>query len=268
MMKYGKTEPCRKRHGRKKRKGMPVGLLLLGLFLVGFFLGHGLRQPQTTGAEPVTTESGEMLTKTDPQPHTQVASNSAPPDDWRLTLVNGDHLFQNDRQIPLTELDNGLSVDTRCYPDLQAMMDDCRAAGLSPIICSAYRTVEYQQTLYDNKVASFLAQGLSQKEAEAEAGHIVALPGTSEHHLGLAMDIVDESYQILDEGQENTAVQKWLMENSWRYGFVLRYPCDKGDITGIIYEPWHYRYVGKAAAKEMFQQGICLEEYLQGTFGT
>ena len=84
----------------------------------------------------------------------------------------------------------------------------------------------------------------------------------SEHQTGLALDIVAAGYQILDEEQEDTAEQKWLMENSWKYGFILRYPSEKSDITGIGYEPWHYRYVGKAAAADIYRTGVCLEEYL------
>ena len=91
----------------------------------------------------------------------------------------------------------------------------------------------------------------------------MARPGTSEHQLGLALDIVDLDYQQLDTRQEETPEQKWLMENSWKYGFILRYPTDKSNITGIIYEPWHYRYVGKEAAKVIHEKGICLEEYLE-----
>ena len=90
----------------------------------------------------------------------------------------------------------------------------------------------------------------------------MAVPGTSEHQLGLAVDIVDTANQHLDESQETTDVQKWLLQNSWKYGFILRYPSDKSDITGIIYEPWHYRYVGKDAAKAIYEEGICLEEYV------
>lgn len=81
------------------------------------------------------------------------------------------------------------------------------------------------------------------------------VPGTSEHQLGLAVDIVDVNYQLLDTNQENTAVQKWLLENSWRYGFILRYPTDQTDVTGIVYEPWHYRYVGKEYAQDYLQEG-------------
>ena len=97
---------------------------------------------------------------------------------------------------------------------------------------------------------------------EAEAARWVARPGTSEHQTGLALDIVAASYQVLDEKQEDTAEQQWLMENSWKYGFILRYPSEKSGITGIGYEPWHYRYVGRAAAAEIHCAGVCLEEYL------
>ena len=96
-----------------------------------------------------------------------------------------------------------------------------------------------------------------------KAGHQVAVPGTSEHQLGLAVDIVDVNYQLLDTNQENTAVQKWLLENSWRYGFILRYPTDQTDVTGIVYEPWHYRYVGKEYAQDIYKKGLCLEQYLE-----
>ena len=141
-------------------------------------------------------------------------------------------------------------------------MDDCRAEGLNPLICSSYRTREKQEELFKNKVDQYLSYGYSQEDAKKAAGELVAIPGTSEHQLGLALDIVDISYQLLDEKQEDTPVQKWLLSNSWKYGFVLRYPNDKSEITGISYEPWHYRYVGKEAAKKIFDEKICLEEYL------
>ena len=142
------------------------------------------------------------------------------------------------------------------------MMDACRAVGLSPVICSSYRSYEKQEQLLQNKIDRLIAQGYSRDTAETEAAKEVALPGTSEHQLGLAVDIVDLNNQNLDRTQEDTEVQKWLMEHSWEYGFILRYPNGKSEITGIIYEPWHYRYVGKDAAKEIYGQEICLEEYL------
>lgn len=184
-------------------------------------------------------------------------------DNWELVLVNCWNPISSSYSITLTQLKNGESVDERCYPDLQEMMDDCRSEGLSPFICSSYRTWETQERLYQQEVNRLIAQGYSEEEAKQKAATSNAPPGTSEHQLGLALDIVDINNQNLNESQENTAVQKWLMENSWRYGFILRYPKGKSEITGIIYEPWHYRYVGKEAAKEIYELQICLEEYLE-----
>lgn len=196
-------------------------------------------------------------------PPTAASGTPAPAEnDWRLRLVNAWNPLPENFTVSLTQLKNGHAVDERCYPDLQAMMDDCRAAGLQPVICSSYRTQAKQERLFNNAAQQYLAKGYSDADARAEAGKSVAIPGTGEHQLGLAVDIVDLSNQNLNESQEKTAVQKWLMENSWRYGFILRYPNDKSDITGIIYEPWHYRYVGKDAAKEIYEQEICLEEYV------
>lgn len=189
-------------------------------------------------------------------------SGSVAADDWNLTLVNPWNSMTADYEPALTQLRNGQAVDERCYPELQLMMDDCRAAGLSPLICSSYRTWQEQERLFNNKVRNLIRQGLSREEACAEAGKAVAVPGTSEHQLGLAVDIVDINNQNLDISQENTDVQQWMMENSWQYGFILRYPADKSDITGIDYEPWHYRYVGKEAAQYIYENEICLEEYL------
>ncbi len=182
---------------------------------------------------------------------------------WNLVLVNPDTPLPENYEINVKQLDNGQAVDERCYDDLQNMMNDCRRAGLRPVICSSYRTQEKQQMLFDNQVEKWKNQGYSEDEAKIQAGKLVAVPGTSEHQLGLALDIVDISYQLLEEEQENTPTQKWLLENSWKYGFILRYPKDKTDITKISYEPWHYRYVGKKAAKEIFDAKICLEEYLK-----
>lgn len=183
--------------------------------------------------------------------------------DWRLLLVNQDNPLPDHYNIELTQLKNGQAVDKRCYPDLQKMMDDCRKAGNNPLICSSYRTQKKQERLFNNQIQKWTEKGYSKKDAEIEAGKVVAVPGTSEHQLGLAVDIVDRNNQNLDTSQEKTSTQKWLIKNSWKYGFILRYPNDKKDVTKIIYEPWHYRYVGKTAAKEIYEQGICLEEYLQ-----
>ncbi len=155
-----------------------------------------------------------------------------------------------------------LKSNVLCFDALQEMLQACRDAGLSPYVASAYRTHGDQIYLYNNKIQRLMDEGYSREDATKLAGTVVAVPGTSEHELGLAFDLVDNSHRELNDTQEGTAVQKWLMENSWRYGFILRYPNNKSQYTGIIYEPWHYRYLGKELAKEIYESGLCLEEYL------
>ena len=181
---------------------------------------------------------------------------------WYLTLINSENPIDDNYQITLTRLRNKQAIDSRCYPELQAMMDDCRAAGLSPIICSSYRTYDKQEELFEQQVQEFINQGYGKLDAQRKAAGAVARPGTSEHEIGLAIDIVDESNQRLNQYQENTAVQRWLMQHSWRHGFILRYPSDVAGITGIRYEPWHYRFVGKEAARIIYENNWTLEEYL------
>ena len=178
-------------------------------------------------------------------------------------LVNYWNPLPDDLSPALVNIGDGRQVDARCADDLDAMLDACRKAGHDPVICSAYRSHSYQTGLYENKVKRLRNEGMSEDDARKEAMTVVAYPGTSEHQTGLALDIVDASYQELDEEQENTDVQKWLMKNSYRYGFILRYPTGKSRITGIIYEPWHYRYVGRDVAREVYESGLCFEEYLQ-----
>ena len=158
-------------------------------------------------------------------------------------------------------------VDVRCAEALLQMIADCKAAGNAPYICSTYRSLEKQQFLYNNKIRRLVEAGTDPAEAPAIAAMSVAIPNTSEHQLGLAVDIIDCYYTNLDKGQEETSTQRWLMENSWRYGFILRYPNGSSDITGIIYEPWHYRYVGAEYAEEIYNSGLTLEEYLELHYG-
>lgn len=190
------------------------------------------------------------------------ADQAVSQEDWQLLLVNAWHKLPEDYHVECKTLANGLQVDARIYDDLNAMLTDCREAGLEPVVCSAYRTEDTQTRLYRNKVSRLLSAGWSRDTVEQEAARWVAPPGTSEHQTGLALDIVSADYQLLDEQQAQTPEQQWLMAHCWEYGFVLRYPTDKCAVTGIGYEPWHYRYVGKEAAREMQQKGLCLEEYL------
>ena len=224
-------------------------------------IGGEYTAPHAEEAEGISTETAAPESgKAAAQPYIQPAAQRT--EDWRLLLVNPWNALPEDYEMKLATLSNGMKVDARIYGDLNAMLSACREDGLRPIVCSAYRTEATQTRLYRNKVARVRASGVPEDRVEAEAAKWVAPPGTSEHQTGMALDIVDASYQILDEGQEDTAEQQWLMENSWKYGFILRYPSEKSEITGIGYEPWHYRYVGKAAAAAMHRTGECLEEYL------
>jgi len=137
------------------------------------------------------------------------------------------------------------------------------ADGLGPmLVVSAYRSVRYQNNLFQNKIQRVMAAGIDdQGEAEALAAREVARTGTSEHHTGLAFDLAGPDGQLASF--EQTAVASWMAEHAHEYGFVKRYSGEKADLTGIIDEPWHFRYVGREAAAAMVEQGICLEEYVQ-----
>lgn len=175
-------------------------------------------------------------------------------------LVNPWNYVPDDYSVKLSKYKD-YKVASICLDDLKDMIADCKSAGKKAVVVSAYRSHSYQEGLYERRIQRFLDQGYDYETAVIEAGKRVAVPGTSEHELGLAVDIVDVNYQTLDSKQEETAAQKWLMANSWKYGFILRYPNEKSSVTGIIYEPWHYRYVGKELAKELHETGLCLEEY-------
>jgi len=176
---------------------------------------------------------------------------------WQLILVNRRNSVPAGYTVKLTELSNGQSVDRRIYPALQEMFDTARAQGIYPVVASGYRTDEKQQSLLDEKIAEFRSMGFTAEDALTRAGAWVAIPGTSEHQLGLAVDINADG--VNSTGDE---VYGWLERNAHKFGFIRRYPPDKTEITGISNEPWHYRYVGIEAAGEIRGQGICLEEYL------
>jgi LAS superfamily LD-carboxypeptidase LdcB len=178
---------------------------------------------------------------------------NAVPDDYVADVV----------KLPSKYADKDVRVDRSCYDALIRMLDDCNRESPTALVVSGYRTHQQQTNLYNNKVNRLMETGLSKTEAKKKAATAVAVPGTSEHQLGLAVDIIDASLYSLERKQETLAAQQWLMENSWKYGFVLRYPEDREKITGIIYEPWHYRYVGTEVARELYESGLTLEEYIE-----
>ena len=187
-----------------------------------------------------------------------VTHNIPVSEEWNLIIVNRWNELPEDYSVELTELSNGQKVDSRIYPYLQEMFDAARAEGVYPVVREGYRTEEEQQEILDDKIQTYINQGYSQSRAERTAKEWVALPGTSEHQLGIAVDINADKSKC-----SNEEVYAWLAENAYKYGFILRYPLGKQEITGTSYEPWHYRYVGEEAALEIYEQGICLEEYFE-----
>ena len=184
-----------------------------------------------------------------------------------VLLVNPWNYLPEDYTVELVELSTKIStangkVSKLCYDDLMAMINACNKECPSICVVSTYRTYDYQVGLFNKKVKYYKNQGYGEEEAKRLAATVIAIPGTSEHHSGLAVDIVDTRSWTLDEIQETLPGQQWLMQNSWKYGWILRYPNGKSDATGIIYEPWHYRYVGKELAAELHDLDMCLEEYL------
>ena len=250
---------------RRNKKDIAAVAAVAALLILGICFTKAADAGAFSAEPAASAESGIFAAPAEASTESPEASAEAEEaEDWQLVLVNRWNPMPEGYAPQLTQLINGQAVDERCYPDLQEMMDACRAAGLEPLICSSYRTWQTQEELYGSKVRRLMAEGSGEMTASAEAGTVVAVPGTSEHQLGLAVDIVDMNNQNLDESQEQTPVQQWLMAHSWEYGWILRYPGDKSDITGIIYEPWHYRYVGRDAAREIHALGVCLEEYLAG----
>lgn len=189
------------------------------------------------------------------------SADDRPAVEWNLMLVNEKYPLAESYVPVLATVDGRWEVDERIVDSVAEMLADCRKEGLEPLICSAYRSVDKQEELFVSRIARSEGDGLDGDAAVASAATVVAVPGASEHHTGLALDIVSNGYQLLDEGQEGTPENQWLREHCADYGFILRYPVGSTDETGIIYEPWHFRYVGKKAAKEIMERGITFEAY-------
>ncbi|BCN31738.1 M15 family metallopeptidase [Anaeromicropila herbilytica] len=254
-----RTKPVVRTH-KKKRKRKITRYLLIFTFLtiIALYLYGGTTINDTFEKVQNTNIIQELSNRTSSQEdnHNHIQENSKDKA-WNLILVNRWNAIPDDFSIHLKTLKNDYQIDERIYPELQEMFDDARSEGIYPLIGSAFRSNEKQQSLFDDKVNKYLEQGYKRKDAVELANTWVASPGTSEHQIGLALDINAEKNRCT-----NDEVYSWLRENSYKYGFILRYPKDKTNITGTCYEPWHFRYVGKKVAKVIHERGICLEEYL------
>lgn len=216
-----------------------IWLLIFSIYL----WNQGMRLPIAPTNYPAANDTAPSVSKKQPKEQTP----------WNLIVVNRWNPIPENYEVDLIELDGGEKVDQRIYTHLMEMLEAAKKSNLDqqPIIVSAYRTTEEQQNLFEEKVSEYEKQGYSNSEAVEMAKLWVALPDHSEYQLGLAVDINGATYDLF----------LWLQEHSYRFGFIFRYPGNKTELTGTSEEVWHYRYVGKKAAKIIYEQGICLEEY-------
>lgn len=182
-------------------------------------------------------------------------------DDWRYVLINKQHPIPDDYSFTLGKIKGDMQCDERVLEPLFAMLQAAKSDGVTLVICSPYRDMKKQEVLFERKVNKYMAKGYSYLEAYKITSETVTVPGASEHQIGMAFDFISNDYRTLDYGFANCDAGKWLKEHSFEYGFILRYPYNKMDITGIDYEPWHFRYVGVEAATLIMHENITLEEF-------
>lgn len=231
-------------------------------------------QPAPSVSTPNTSSVSEASAQTNTEPDTSAVSAGVTAvqggsideptiitideANWHLTLVNSGYRIPDSYEPDLVYVcESGERLDKKVAEHYEAMYNAALKDGVTLTPCSGYRSYETQERNYNRKIEFFEGQGFSTEEAKVKAATIIMPPGSSEHNLGYAMDIV-----CVDEWFEDTQEFKWLQEHAADYGFVMRYPKEKQDITKVIYEPWHWRYVGVEAAKELKASGLVLEEYL------
>ena len=177
--------------------------------------------------------------------------------EWNLILLNDANSMPRG-MVPKLKDYYGMKVNAGIFNDLDAMIKAARKAGVDLWISSCYRSFEHQDVLHKNKIKFYIDKGNTPEKAKELACRVVAIPGTSEHNQGLAVDFngVKDNFYLTKE-------YEWLIEHGLEYGFILRYAANKIEITNKIYEPWHFRYVGEKNARAMKRLGFCLEEYIE-----
>ena len=250
----------KRRISKKRRSVLRFNLVVLGVFAF-FFFSLGKRTGMELAAEKLEERAASMLTEEGEESRVKKVTRSGGGDE--LILVNKTYSLPQDYATELVTLPDKVNRAAReAYEPLCKMLEAGRREGLQFEICSSYRDVSMQERLFKEDVELLMERGYTYEEAYDEVEKETMPPGHSEHSTGLAFDIVALDYQMLDAGQERTEENIWLQENCAEYGFILRYPKGKEQITGISYESWHFRYVGEKAAKYIMQNGITLEEYL------
>ncbi len=205
-----------------------------------------------------TVSSNNIISNVEQNSNDTISNNKKEITDWRLVLVNYENILPNNFEVNLSVIDEKKKFDARAIDDLREMMNDIKKEGILDIwIQSAYRSVSYQEDLFNSKVSKYMKSGKTIEEAERLTLRTINKAGTSEHNLGLAID-----FNYVDYNFENSKGFKWLKENAEDYGFILRYSKEKENITKVDYEPWHWRYVGKEHAIKINELDMCLEEYI------
>lgn len=264
MKQHTKERRKRMRRRRIRRTIWRIAPYAVGIFLmvtVWKATSFALRQLSRERTADHRTEAAADSEEEELRETFQETGTPAPAED--LLLVNKTHPLPEDYEPSLKRLsDYGADVDESAYDALIAMLKDGNQEGLSFWIASSYRSVKRQRELLDEDIAALVQQGYSYSQAYEEVVKETMPAGCSEHATGLAVDLVAKDYQILDEKQGSTEEVLWLQKHCSQYGFILRYPQGKEDITKVSYESWHFRYVGVEAAEEITSRGITLEEYL------
>ncbi|MEG1686965.1 MAG: M15 family metallopeptidase [Angelakisella sp.] len=215
--------------------------------------------PESKSASASSTaasQSGSSSTSSDASQPTALYYEEKMP-----VLVNPTNKIPEGYDPDVVDLGNGMSLNRKAAKAYDSMLRKANKDGITLWLVSAYRSTERQVVVFNTKVKEYEAAGYTHEQACAATATHIAVPGTSEHSLGLATDI-----NSLETTFEDTKAFRWLIANCADFGFILRYPKGKEDITGIAYEPWHYRYVGSNHAKIIMEKGLCLEEYLSGDY--
>jgi D-alanyl-D-alanine carboxypeptidase len=215
----------------------------------------------TTSSEPLSAEEQAYLSLLEDLPE------GADPHDGNLLLVNKDEKMPEDLEVPLTEIEPEHYVHENIVASLEEWLQSGREAGHDIYFGSGYRSVEHQEFNYNWNVENYMSQGMNEEEAQLKTEEYIAPPGSSEHHTGLAVDLLDEQWVAEGGGYseefDQRPSQHWLKDTMQDYGFILRYPQGKEEVTGYGYEPWHFRYVGEENAQFIDEHELTLEEYLE-----
>ena len=273
-----RAEVRRRRRGRAIRRvaGLTV-MLCVAAGGVSFLLTHHAAIPSASAASAISMPAQSIA-----DPTVSPAENTAAPanalgltaDEARamladplMVLVNHTSKMPDDYTFDTKECGSATAVNktlqTVACDAFLSMQKAAAADGVTVWMQSGYRSVKYQTSLYERKTKYYLDKGYDNATAKEKAAAVVNPPGYSEHNCGLAADLNSPEHTGLDEGFEKTAAFRWLCEHAGDYGFILRYPKDAEDKTEIIYEPWHWRYVGVENAAKINASGLCFEEYIE-----